>query len=90
MPNVRYKPDQIYLLRNCYHLLSNAELARLLGLAAQDAPRDELRKAERKVQELARRNGIKWRAENGAPQWRFPIEKTHTTRLDCARDRFAA
>lgn len=69
MPNVVYPPEQILFLKNNYHAMSNAELATHLGI---DSPR--------KVQELARRNAIKWRAENGAPQWRAPIQKTHTTR----------
>ena len=55
----RYSKEQISYLKQHYHQLSNAELAQALGV---DSPR--------KVLELARRVGIKWRAENGAPQWR--------------------
>jgi hypothetical protein len=59
MPNVRYSPAQKQFLKQHYHQLSNAELARALGITCL-----------RKVLELARRMGVKWRAENGAPQWR--------------------
>lgn len=61
MKYTRYHPAQIQLLREYYHRLSNAELARLLGIDSA-----------RKVRELARRHAIKWRAENGVPQWRTP------------------
>jgi hypothetical protein len=61
MPNVRYSPAQRQFLKQHYHQLSNAELARALGITCL-----------RKVLELARRMGVKWRAENGAPQWRNP------------------
>jgi hypothetical protein len=57
----RYKPEQIQFVKDNYHRLSNAELATHLGV---DNPR--------KVLDLARRVGLKWRAENGAPQWRYP------------------
>jgi hypothetical protein len=55
----RYTPEQKAYVRQHYHQFSNAELATHLHI---DHPR--------KVLELARRLGIKWRAENGAPQWR--------------------
>jgi len=59
--NTRYHPAQIQFLKAHYQHLSNAELAARLGI---DTPR--------KVLDLARRLGLKWRAENGAPQWRHP------------------
>jgi hypothetical protein len=63
---VRYSIDQILYLKQHYRSLSNAELAQALGI---DSPQ--------KVRELARRHGIKWRAENGAPQWRAPKTPNH-------------
>lgn len=61
MPYVRYSPEQKKYLKQHYHTLSNAELAHALGVDHPD-----------KVRQLARRVGVKWRAENGAPQWRTP------------------
>jgi len=57
----RYTPEQIRFIKANYHKLSNAELAKRLGIDSS-----------RKVRDLARRLGVKWRAENGAPQWREP------------------
>jgi hypothetical protein len=59
MPNVRYSPESVSLLKQHYHQYSNAELAQALGIDS-----------EAKVRELARRHGVKWQAENGAPRWR--------------------
>ena len=56
----RYTPAQKQFVKTNYARLSNKELAEALGI---DHPR--------KVLELARRLGVKWRAENGAPQWRM-------------------
>jgi hypothetical protein len=59
MPNVRYSPAQKQFLKQHYQHLSNVDLALALGV---DCPE--------KVRQLARRVGVKWRAENGAPKWR--------------------
>lgn len=66
MRNTRYQPTQIQFLKQNYSLMSNAELATLMGI---DSPR--------KVLELARRHAVKWRSENGAPQWRCPKNTYH-------------
>lgn len=55
----RYQPEQIDFLKAHYHQMSNAELAAALNI---DSPR--------KVLDLARKHGVKWRAANGAPRWR--------------------
>lgn len=60
MSYTRYSPAQKQYLRQHYHRLTAAELAQHLGTTP------------RKVYKLARRLGVKWRAENGAPQWRGP------------------
>jgi len=60
MSYTRYSPEQKKYLKQHYHQLSAAELAQHLGTTP------------RKVYELARRLSVKWRAENGAPQWRGP------------------
>ena len=59
MSYTRYTPEQIRFLKQHYHHLSNAEIAKRLGIDSS-----------MKVRELARRIGVKWRAENGAPRWR--------------------
>jgi hypothetical protein len=61
MPYTRYTAEQKDYLKQNYHRLSNAELAAALGI-----------ETPRKAYGLARRLGIKWRAENGAPRWREP------------------
>jgi DNA-directed RNA polymerase specialized sigma24 family protein len=58
MPYIRYSAAQKQFLKQHYHTLSAAELAHHLGTTPG------------KVYALARRLAVKWRAENGAPQWR--------------------
>jgi hypothetical protein len=59
-----YTPAEIEYLRKHYPQQSLKRLADYLGV---DNPR--------KVFDLARRHGIRKRAFNGAPQWRYPTER---------------
>lgn len=63
-----YTPAEIDYLRKHY---PNQSLKRLADHLGVDNPR--------KVLDLARREGIRKRAFNGAPQWRAPKEQPKTT-----------